>query len=101
MPSKPPQPTASTSSPPTQNQTQTQVQGSISPNDPALQNLPPELTAELEAGMEDLFRQLSLPHSQAETTSETKPGPALDLPQLTEEEKKFRDMWEKLLVDGM
>jgi hypothetical protein len=67
-----------------------------------LSGLPPELAAELAAGMEEMFKNLGM----AEGTSSGKdsvPGgkQGLDANQPSEQDKAFRKLWEDMLVDGM
>jgi peroxin-19 len=86
----------------------------VSPDDPAL---PPELSAELVAGMEEFFKELTMgqqqkapsgpPPSAAHVPKTSKDVPEseaaknINLPTLSEEEKKFKEIWEKMLIDGM
>ncbi len=67
--------------------------------------IPPEISDEFEAGLEELLRQLTFPPSEAAAGPSGKDAPKSDTKSAggedTEDTKEFRRLWEKMMAEGM
>jgi len=64
--------------------------------------LPPEMAAELAAGMEEMFKNLGMAEGSSQGGGSAPQGTKdLGDEPLSEQEKAFRKLWEEMLVDGL
>jgi len=89
--------------PSTSSQQKSNVQSQTGKNSqPDPEELPADFAAELAAGMEEMFKSMALKEGTSQDAKSIPPVlEEVDNAGLSEQEKKFRQLWEQMLVDGL